>query len=236
MTLDENIFLLINSHHTDFLDIFMWLASKAWVWIPFYVSIGTWLLYKYGWEKALLFIAMAGMAVGMADYICASVIRPWFQVMRPCNLDNPFSQYVTVVNGYRGGAYGFPSCHAANTFALTGFVISFTKSHKVRMTIFAWAIFVCLTRMYLGVHYPSDLLAGAVIGFSIGLGMSVAAYNIQKRIAYLRSRRIKNSMHLHYHAKIQSNNFTIDWTLLPSAIPVSILILSLMAFAAASMF
>lgn len=96
--------------------------------------------------------------------MCSSVIRPVVARLRPANLENPIVDMVYIVNGYRGGSYGFPSCHAANSFGLAMYVIFLCRKRWLSFFIVAWAILNCYTRIYLGVHYPGDLIVGAIIG------------------------------------------------------------------------
>ena len=72
---------------------------------------------------------------------------------------------IHIVNGYRGGRYGFPSCHAANTFGLAFFLVYLFRQRMLSVFILLWALVTCYSRAYLGVHYPGDLLAGALLGF-----------------------------------------------------------------------
>ena len=108
----------------------------------------------------------------------------------PPNLENPLSAMVHIVNGYRGGSYGFPSCHAANTFGLAFFILYLFRSRLLSTFILAWALVTCYSRAYLGVHYPGDLLAGAVLGF---VGASLCYGLFQKICRYTRPER---PMHL----------------------------------------
>ncbi len=84
--------------------------------------------------------------------------------------------------GYRGGSYGFPSCHAANSFALASFLILLFANRKLSLFIFAWAVLNSYSRVYLGVHYPGDLLVGAIIGTAAGLAMAFAAGYVADRV------------------------------------------------------
>lgn len=120
----------------------------------------------------------------------ASLIRPEVARLRPSNLENPLSEMVHIVNGYRGGSYGFPSCHAANTFGLAFFVVYLFRSRLLSTFILVWALVTCYSRAYLGVHYPGDLLAGAVLGF---VGASLCYGLFQKICRYKRPER---PMHL----------------------------------------
>lgn len=168
MSLNEQIFLVFNGGHTEFLDSFLSICTAAPTWIPFYVLCAVALTYRYGWQKALMMTVAIGIAVGLSDFVCAKIIRPHFKVLRPGNLDNPFSEFVTVVNNKRGGKYGFPSCHAANCFAFAVGMCMLTKDNLLRILMLTWAIFICYTRIYVGKHYPSDLLAGALVGSIFG--------------------------------------------------------------------
>lgn len=114
--------------------------------------------------------------------VCATLIRPEVCRLRPSNPENPLSEMVHIVGGYRGGSYGFPSCHAANSFALASFLILLFANRKLSLFIFAWAVLNSYSRVYLGVHYPGDLLVGAIIGTAAGLAMAFAAGYVADRV------------------------------------------------------
>lgn len=167
--IDEDIFLVL--HHLmrgDVADSFMWLVSAKFVWIPMYVAILVWLYRSLGWKKTVITAICIGLAVFCADGLCADIIRPWFERLRPSHPDNPVSENIFIINDYRGGSYGFPSCHAANTFMLATFVSLIAKGWRVVVWMYFWALLNCLSRIYLGVHYPGDLLFGALIGATVG--------------------------------------------------------------------
>lgn len=113
---------------------------------------------------------------------CATLIRPEVCRLRPSNPSNPLSEMVHIVGGYRGGSYGFPSCHAANSFALASFLTLLFANRKLSLFIFAWAVLNSYSRLYLGVHYPGDLLVGAIIGTAAGLAMAFAAGYVADRV------------------------------------------------------
>lgn len=167
--LDTQIFLAINGFHFPAIDQFMKLISSRLIWVPLYAAILVLLFHRYGWKAALIVTAGAIVAVTLADQTCATLIRPMVERLRPSHPDNTLPGIVHLVDGYRGGRYGFPSCHAANTFALATFLsLMFRQRRLMIITLFVWALLNCWSRMYLGVHYPGDLLTGAVIGSVAG--------------------------------------------------------------------
>lgn len=168
IALDSDLLLWLNSFHTCFLDRFVMLFTGRFVWIPMYAAI-LYTFYRTMTPKQLLAVVIGvALAITLSDQTVASVLRPIFQRMRPANLDNPLSEFVQVVDGYRGGRYGFPSCHGANSFALAVFASLMIRRRRFTVFIFIWAILNCLTRNYLGVHYPGDILVGAAIGSLFG--------------------------------------------------------------------
>lgn len=180
---DTSVFLSLNGMHADWLDQFMYIFSSRFIWIPLYVLIAWLIVRKYGWKAGLVAIAAIGIAAACSDFTCARLIRPFVERLRPANIDNAISPLVHIVNGYRGGAYGFPSCHATNTFALAVCSSLILRMRPYAILIFAWAIAQCYSRIYLGVHYPGDLIVGALIGSAYGA------------IFYLLFARIEKSMH-----------------------------------------
>lgn len=153
--IDTQLFLALNSIRWEAIDELVLCFSGRWIWVPMYAVIASMLIRRYGWRAGAWLIVATAIAVGCSDFVCASVIRPLVQRLRPANLDNPLSAMVNIVDGYRGGKYGFPSCHAANTFALALITSLFIKHRAYTIFIFSWAVLQCYSRIYLGVHYPA---------------------------------------------------------------------------------
>ncbi len=162
--LDSALLLWFNDISNMFFDPIMKDLSGKLIWVPMYIAIAVMFVWRYGWKKGLILIIAIGIAIGLSDMVCARLIRPFIQRLRPAHLDNPLSVFVHVVDGYRGGRYGFPSCHAANSFALAVSSSLLLRVKNYSVFILAWALLMCYTRMYLGVHYPGDLIAGAAVG------------------------------------------------------------------------
>lgn len=162
--LDARLLLIVNGAYSPFFDAVMWCISGRWIWVPFYIVLTYMLFRRFSWKRATLCLITIGLIILAADQTCASLIRPEVCRLRPANLNNPLSHLVHVVNGYRGGRYGFPSCHAANTFALAMFMSLVFRNKRFTVMMFSWAIVVSYSRMYLGVHYFGDLFCGASVG------------------------------------------------------------------------
>ena len=162
--IDARLLLIVNGAHSPFFDAVMWCISGRWIWIPFYAVLDYLLFRRMSWKRASICLVTIGLIILAADQTCATLIRPEIGRLRPANLNNPLSSFVHVVNGYRGGRYGFPSCHAANTFALAVFMSLVIRHKWFTVMMFSWAFIVSYSRMYLGVHYFGDLFCGATIG------------------------------------------------------------------------
>ena len=177
--IDTQILLFFNGLHFPFFDYFMKAFSGKLIWVPMYATMLYILFRRFGWKVALCFTIGIACAIALADQIGASMIRSAVERYRPSNLNNPIHTLVHIVDGYRGGRYGFPSCHAANSFALATFLSLLFTKRRFTIFIFIWAITTAYSRLYLGVHYPGDLLVGALLGSASGW----LTYSISKKIA-----------------------------------------------------
>lgn len=166
-TIDTELFLLINGLHNSFFDGFMYSFSKVGVWIPFYISV-IYILIKNAGKQALWMIVALILCVVLADQISSGIIKESVQRLRPTH--NPsLNGLVHIVAGYKGGLYGFVSSHAANTFGFALLSSLLIRKRVYIVSVFSWAFITSYSRMYLGVHYPLDILGGALVGFFVAV-------------------------------------------------------------------
>ena len=145
--------------------IMAWITGKK-EWIPFYVLIISGIFYKYRWQGFWV-MAGIGLTIAFADQFASGFCKPFFARPRPCH--QPALEGMVHVVGGCGGAYGFISSHAANTFGLAMFLfLLLGKQYRFVSLIFAWAALVSYSRIYVGVHYPADILLGALSGILFG--------------------------------------------------------------------
>lgn len=185
---DTDLLLAINGWHNGYWDTFMYAFSGKWVWVPMYAALVYVLARNLPWRTTLWCLVGVALCITFADQVGASLIRPWAERLRPANPENPISDLVHIVNGYRGGRYGFPSCHAANTFGLAFYLMLVVRRKALTGLLVAWALVTCYSRAYLGVHYPGDLLAGALLGLA-GAALCYTLFRLVAR--YKRPRRFR---------------------------------------------
>jgi undecaprenyl-diphosphatase len=165
---DKNLFLWLNSYHNFWLDEIMLFFSASKVWIPLYIFIVFLIFKNYNRKLGWRFVFFVIASVALSDFVASGILKPYFQRLRPCH--EILSEMVLV--GKCGGNYSFASSHAANSFALFFSVfLIFKKQNLWLFLLLIWAIIVSYSRIYLGVHYPIDILTGGGIGVVISFSI-----------------------------------------------------------------
>ena len=169
--LDRQLLLALNGSDSLFLDGLVKTLTTAATWIPLYLSLLYLVIKNNGTAlKVLLIVACALLCVFIAGSLNDMIVKPIVARWRPTH-DEEIGILVDVVNGYRGGKYGFFSSHASNTFSLAIFFSLLVRSRVLSVTLILWSLVNCWTRMYLGVHFPGDILIGLLWGAAVGTGV-----------------------------------------------------------------
>lgn len=161
---DTCVTLAINGLHCGYLDNFMMMYSGRFIWIPLYLSLFVVMIRNFPLKAVIINLLIAVVLITLCDQIVSNVIRPMIFRLRPANLENPISPFVHIVDGYRGGRYGFPSAHAANCWGAFFFVTYVFRRSVLSYVLSLWALVMCWSRIYLGVHYVGDVLSGMLVG------------------------------------------------------------------------
>lgn len=164
MNIDTNILLWINGHHTEWLDQLMWWVSQSVTWIPLYIVLVGLIIYRYhSWKIVMAILLAFALAVGLSDFISSGILKPLVERLRPTH-EPSLAPFLHIVNGYKGGMYGFCSSHAANTLACALLFMFVYKNKITTSVLIVWVAINSYSRIYLGVHYPTDIMAGWIIG------------------------------------------------------------------------
>ena len=164
--IDKKVFLYLNGKHSPLWDdIMFWISAKT-SWIPLYLILLIIIIYRERPYKFIYTVLFVALVVLLCDQISV-FIKDTVGRYRPTH-DPEISHLVHIVNNRRGGQFGFVSSHAANTFGAAAFLANWFKNYKWELFLFGWAAIVSYSRIYLGFHYPFDIICGALLGILIG--------------------------------------------------------------------
>jgi undecaprenyl-diphosphatase len=179
--IDTEILLAINGWHEPWADTLMWIISAKATWIPLYIWM-IWMLYKHYRQPAkttvkwlqkvpayLVMIVVIAITAGAADFIASGILKDLVARPRPTRVPE-LEGVLHLVNDYRSGQYGFVSSHAATTMACATLFSSIYRNKIATCLLMLWVAMNCYSRMYLGVHYPLDILGGLLVGAIVSWG------------------------------------------------------------------
>lgn len=165
---DLQSILWLNDKHNVFFDFVMYWASNKFIWIPLYVFFLYLLIKNFKRNAIWLFLTIA-ILILCADQFSVG-LKFYFQRLRPCH-EPDLEGLIHLINKKCGGSFGFVSSHASNHFAIATFLsLIFKNTYKYfTIPIYLWATLIAYSRIYLGVHYPGDVIGGAILGILLGL-------------------------------------------------------------------
>ena len=212
---DREALLAVNGSDSLFLDRVAHVLTTAYTWVPFYISLFIVVLRNNdNFRKVLMVIGAATLCVLLAGTVDDMIVKPMVGRWRPTH-DPVIGSMVDVVDGYRGGKYGFFSAHASNTFSIAIFFCWLVRSRLLSVAMIVWSLTNCWTRLYLGVHFPGDILVGLMWGCCVGTGVYYLFYRLTRSITS--GRRL-----------ISSQYTATGYQRFDSNIPVTILVFTLL--------
>ena len=168
ISFDRSLFLFLNGSDSAFLDGIFLSITKISTWIPLFLCMLYVVIKNNNARRCLILLGLTVLLVAATDQFSSGLCKPFFHRLRPSH--NPsMENLVDLVNGYRSGLYSFISGHATNTFAIAVYFSLIFRNRRTTVVLFLWAILSSYSRIYLGLHYPADIFAGAVSGSLIAL-------------------------------------------------------------------
>lgn len=216
IAIDKQWLLAVNGSDSLYLDRVARILTTALTWLPLYLSLFYVVLHNNdNFRKVLYVLAGAGLCVLFAGTVDDMIVKPMVARWRPTH-DPEIGMLVDVVDGYRGGKYGFFSAHASNTFSIAVFFCWIIRSRLLSIALVIWSFTNCWTRMYLGVHFPGDILVGLTWGFVVGTCVYYLYYRVTRRLSTAK------------HRYVSSTYTSTGYQRIDCDIPVSVLVFTLL--------
>lgn len=166
LPVERHLFFVLNGSDSPFLDNLMWTYTRPIAWMPLFLFLIFMMFYKTPYKEAILTLVLFLLVFGISDFVSSSIFKPLFHRFRPTHYPG-FEEYIDIVRNYRGGKYGFISGHACTSFGIATFISLIFRYKWVTITSMLWAPINSYSRIYLGVHFISDIVAGAIVGAMI---------------------------------------------------------------------
>lgn len=206
LPIERNLFLSLNGSDSVLLDNIFWTITGRYIWVPMLIFLAVMFFYKRPWKEALLTTLAVVLVFTLCDQISSSFFKVFFQRLRPSHHPD-FKDIIDTVRDYRSGGFSFISGHATNSFGIAFFLIRLYASRWLSIPVLTWASLNSYSRIYLGLHFISDILAGILVGSLLGLLVFAVYTFIRKR--YLHNEESERSTSPYSLEKTKAVGITI---------------------------
>ena len=185
LPIERNLFFLLNGSNSVLLDNIMYNISLSKIWIPLYIFVVLLLFFRTQKKEAFLMLAFFLLVFALCDQISSGLIKPFFERLRPGNHPD-FKDLVQLVNNHRGGGYSFISGHATNS---VGFAVALSlvfRNRWVTLVTLVWAGLISYSRIYLGMHFISDVVGGIIVGTLTAIALYAILIPLRKKLFHLK--------------------------------------------------
>lgn len=181
--IDKQVLLALNGSNSLYMDGVMKIYTSTVVWLPVALVLLLVVLKNNSPRIGFLTVLAVALTVVATDQVSSHLIKPLVERLRPCN-DPTIMHLVDTFNGYRSGGYSFTSSHACNSFGVFAVTSLIVRNRTLSLSLLVWAVINCFSRIYLGVHYPGDILCGALLGAAIGVVVYLIFSFIRNKVEY----------------------------------------------------
>lgn len=202
LSYERELFFALNGSNSVFLDNMFWTLTGRIIWIPVILFLLFMFFYKVPKKEGIIVTICFILVFVFCDQVASSFFKPFFERLRPTHHPD-FENFVDIVNGYKGGLYGFISSHAANAFGISVFLSLLFRNKWIIISSFLWATLNSYTRIYLGVHFVSDVIGGIIVGSVVALliyllyvWFRVKFFHVEKQYKYVSVYSIKSGKNI----------------------------------------
>lgn len=206
LTYERDLFFLLNGSDSVILDNIMYTISLSKIWIPLYLFVLLLFFYKKPVKEALFTSLFFILVFALCDQFSSGLIKPFFERLRPGHHPD-FKDFVRIVNGHRGGGYSFISGHATNCFGFAVALALLFRNRWVTIIALIWATLISYSRIYLGMHFISDVVGGIIAGTLIATILYAVFIPLRQKLF-----KLKPSERIHVYPEKQSNLLAIVFT------------------------
>jgi undecaprenyl-diphosphatase len=194
LQLERNLFFSLNGSNSTFWDNFFYICTTPWIWAIFFLCTLFVIIYKKNWKEILCVLLAIGLLILLCDQISSGFFKPYFHRFRPTHHPD-FMNQVKIVFNYRGGSYGFISGHATNTFGFATLLALLFRNKLFTFTIFLFALLLSYSRIYIGVHFVSDVIVGAVVGVLTAIVVYFLYNQLRRRWLLIENDQLKKPVY-----------------------------------------